>query len=333
MQLKLVSIILPVYNVEKYIAKSIQSVLNQTYTYFELLVVIDGSPDNSKQIAVSFSDERITIYEKENGGLSDARNYGLERAKGEYIYFMDSDDWIEPNLLEDCIEVLEREKLELVIFGYTQDVENTQSSVIKSNEFLPHIDKLIKVDSNITISNHLLGIMGYAWNKLYRRSFLLNNNSSFEKGISLVEDALFNFTIYQKLDKIYFINKSYYHYLDRPIQTLIKTFHNDSFNLQVKRNYIIENFLTTWCVKNKNELLGFIHIQSLRYSIHTLYAFKNKLSTKQKIGCIKMMVYNDNTKKNIHYYKPITFVDSCYKALIKYKCSNLIGLTAFLKKK
>ena len=87
-----VSIILPCYNVEKYLARSIESALAQSYTDFELLVIIDGSPDNSKSIAEQYAqqDDRVKVFEKENGGLSDARNYGIERAKGEFIYFMDS---------------------------------------------------------------------------------------------------------------------------------------------------------------------------------------------------------------------------------------------------
>jgi len=142
-----VSIILPVYNVEKYIAKSIQSVLNQTYQDFELLVIIDGSPDNSKQIAESFKDDRITIYEKPNGGLSDARNYGLERAKGEFVYFMDSDDWIEPNLLKDTVCVFEKNEIDFVVFGYFLDNEDLKGNLISTDEILTkniQFDKKIK---------------------------------------------------------------------------------------------------------------------------------------------------------------------------------------------
>src|SRR5690625_6955531 len=106
-----VSIILPCYNVEKHLAQSIDSVLSQTHSNFELLVVIDGSPDNSKEIAEEYAvkDARITVFDKPNGGLSDARNYGLKKAQGEFIYFMDSDDWIEPDLLKDNLKIIAQE--------------------------------------------------------------------------------------------------------------------------------------------------------------------------------------------------------------------------------
>lgn len=169
--MKKVSIILPVYNVEKYIKKSIESVLNQTYTDFELLVIIDGSPDNSKQVAEEFTDSRIKIFEKENGGLSDARNYGLERAKGQYVYFMDSDDWIEPNLLEDNLKIIEEENLDVVIFGYIQDDEDIDGNILSSQAISPGNAVFLKKNNDLILDRNRLGIMGYAWNKIYRKSF------------------------------------------------------------------------------------------------------------------------------------------------------------------
>src|SRR5690606_4224086 len=148
-------------NVEKYLARSIESALNQSYNDFELLVIIDGSPDSSKSIAENYTkiDNRIQVFEKENGGLSDARNYGLERAKGEFIYFMDSDDWIETNLLEDNLKIIEEEDLDLVVFGYIQDDENIEGEVIRSANVLPQIAQYVKGE-NITIDAHHLGLLG-----------------------------------------------------------------------------------------------------------------------------------------------------------------------------
>src|SRR5690606_12181953 len=137
-----VSIILPCYNVEKHIAKSIQSVLAQTYADFELLVVIDGSPDNSKTIAEKYAlnDNRIKVFEKPNGGLSDARNYGLERAKGEWITFVDSDDWIGENyfqILENDIN----EEIDWVLINLIKSYDKHQTLITK---FINN--KLIKSD-------------------------------------------------------------------------------------------------------------------------------------------------------------------------------------------
>lgn len=323
-----VSIILPCYNVEKYVAKSIQSVLNQTYTDFELLVIIDGSPDNSKAVAEMFADERITIFEKSNGGLSDARNYGLERANGEFVYFMDSDDWIERDLVEKTIELLEKQHLNVVIFGYIQDDEDKEGNLVASTETIPQLRSLRKRDSSVEVDAHLLGLLGYAWNKVYRRSFLKVNNLNFEKGISLVEDILFNVQIYQKLNEIYFINKAFYHYLNRPNATLIKQFHPDSFQLKLKRNKVIQQLFENWNFQNKEETIAFSQIHGIRYCIHNMFSYKNDLSFREKTTYIQEMVSHPFTREVIGSYHPKSTKDKVFQVLIKNRQAVLLAVLA-----
>lgn len=327
-----VSIILPCYNVEKYVAKSIQSVLNQTYTDFELLVIIDGSPDNSKAVAEMFADERITIFEKSNGGLSDARNYGLERANGEFVYFMDSDDWIERDLVEKTIELLEKQHLNVVIFGYIQDDEDKEGNLVASTETIPQLRSLRKRDSSVEVDAHLLGLLGYAWNKVYRRSFLKVNNLNFEKGISLVEDILFNVQIYQKLNEIYFINKAFYHYLNRPNATLIKQFHPDSFQLKLKRNKVIQQLFENWNFQNKEEIIAFSQIHGIRYCIHNMFSYKNDLSFREKTTYIQEMVSHPFTREVIGSYHPKSTKDKVFQVLIKNRQAFLLAVLAQILK-
>lgn len=325
-----VSIILPCYNVEEYLAKSIQSVLAQTYIDFELLVIIDGSPDNSKVIAESFSDARVCVYEKPNGGLSDARNYGLDRATGEFIYFMDSDDWIEPTLLAETIPILEVENLDLVIFGYTQEDENELGEIVLSTPILPENSIFTKENSAPKINSTVLGLLGYAWNKVYRRVFLLKHNIRFEKGTSLVEDILFNSEVYCKIQTLRFIDKPLYHYSNRPITTLIKQYHNDSFQLKLKRNRALHSFLDNWNYpeKTKNRILANSTIQAIRYCIHNLFYYARDLSYNDKLEYVKLMIYHENTLRYIKHYKPINLKDFIYKKLIENKQYKLISIIA-----
>jgi glycosyltransferase involved in cell wall biosynthesis len=324
-----VSIILPCYNVEKYLARSIESALAQSYSDFELLIIIDGSPDSSKSIAENFAriDNRIQVFEKENGGLSDARNYGLERAKGEFVYFMDSDDWIEPNLLEDNLKIIEDGNLDLVIFGYIQDDEDTQGNVIGSTNVLPKTVQYVKGE-NITIDAHHLGLLGYAWNKIYRKSFLNQHQFQFEKGTSLIEDILFNSQVYQATTVIRFNKNGYYHYLNRPIVTLIKTFHINSFELKKRKTKSLEAFLHEWKIDNKKEILAFTIIHGIRYCIHNLFSFKNQLTFNQKIGVVKNMLQDSLTKKYIQYYQPIGLKNKLYKFLIQNEQAYIIAQIA-----
>lgn len=326
-----ISVILPCYNVEKYIAKSIQSVLNQTYTDFELLVVIDGSPDNSKAIAEDFNDERITIYEKPNGGLSDARNYGLERAEGEFVYFMDSDDWIEPDLLLDNIAIIAEKDIDVVIFGYIQDDEDTEGRVINSKSMVPPKICLEKGKDNFPTDSHIIGLLGYAWNKIYRKSLLQNNNLKFEKGTSLIEDILFNSQVYQKVTTICFNDKCYYHYLNREVPTLMKKFHANSFDLTKRRIFAVDDFLKDWkveeAIREQRKAAGVVG--GIRGRIHNLYAYKNQLSEKEVKNYIRKMLNDPLTEKYVRLYQTKTKKDLLYKLMIKYKMINI--LTFFAK--
>lgn len=331
-----ISIILPVYNVEAYLPKAIDSVLAQTWQDFELLIVIDGSPDNSKQIAEDYAekDNRIKIFEKENGGLSDARNYGMERASGEYIYFMDSDDWIEPNLLEECIREVNQKNLDFLIFGYQQDNENENGELLSSEKVIPNLGLYKKNEDQLLIDKNHLGLMGYAWNKVYKLSFLQHNNIIFEKGTSLVEDILFNAQVYTASNQIYFFDKYYYHYINRPVNTLIKQFHANSFELKKRKTNALNQVLTEWKVEanNKQKVLALSQIQGIRYCIHNLYAFQNNLSVSEKKKYISNMLYDELTQELINYYPTANKKDKVFKLLIKYKLTTFVHhLATYLK--
>lgn len=326
------SIILPVYNVENYIEKSILSVLNQSYIDFELLVVNDGTPDSSIEVAEQFNDTRIKIFHKENGGLSDARNYGLERAKGEYVYFMDSDDWIEPNLLEECISVLEDRNLDIVVFGYVQDNEDSDEVLLSSKEFIPGID-IMKRGSNKLFDSQLMGILGYAWNKVYKRSLLVNNSITFEKGTSLIEDVLFNTQVYQKVDQLNFINEALYHYVNRPILTLVKQFNLDIFDLKVRRSQCLEQFYNNWNIQNRKEIIAYSLLESMKGCMQNMYYTNRGLADQEISDFIKGMFNHERTKLLLPYYKPRNIKDLILKICVRYKLISLFNYLIALRKK
>ena len=118
--MKLLSIIVPVYNVKSYLKKCVESIINQTYTNLQIILVDDGSTDGSQDICDEFAqrDSRIVVIHKENGGLSTARNVGMDRAKGAYIAFVDSDDWLEPNMYEALISQLEKHEADIVACSF-----------------------------------------------------------------------------------------------------------------------------------------------------------------------------------------------------------------------
>lgn len=209
-----VSVIIPVYNTEKYLEKCLDSVCNQTLSDIEIICINDCSPDNSINILNKYAiqDKRIKIVNrKENGGLSAARNSGIDAATGDYIYFIDSDDWINENYIEQM---------------FSKAVANCMDIVVNTNILLDYGDskkpkKLIfgnlnveqpgvKIDSDIAINN----VIWSACVHLYKRSFINENNLRFPEGYTY-EDMYFTPCAYSCIDKIYVFSGPEYHYFMR----------------------------------------------------------------------------------------------------------------------
>src|SRR5699024_3815218 len=129
-----VTVIVPVYNVEDYLEKCIDSLLNQTYKNLEIILVNDGSTDDSANICDRYShqDERVKVFHRNNGGLSDARNAGLKNVTGDYITFIDSDDYAETILIEEALKAIKKYNSEVVIYGYYTDIVNAEDELIES---------------------------------------------------------------------------------------------------------------------------------------------------------------------------------------------------------
>lgn len=332
---KLVSVIMPVYNVELYIKKAVESILNQTYFNFELLIIDDGTQDNSIKVIEPFLlDNRVKVFHKENGGLSDARNYGLQKASGEFVCFVDSDDFVEPELLTCTINEIERVNADVLLIGYFSDTEDLEGNLIESIKVISNYSFFEKTKNPIQIDNNVLGLLGYAWNKVYRRKFLLENKIQFEKGISLVEDILFNCQVFQKINSVVVLDKAYYHYANRPVQTLIKQFHSNSFELYLKKTKSLSNLFLAWelPLKESNVLLANSLILGLRYCANNLFAFKNSLTEIEKYRYLKMMLNHPKTVELIPFYSSYSYSDKIYKAIILNKCNLLLYLTCKLLK-
>lgn len=198
-----VSIIVPVYNVEKYIRKCLQSLVNQTLKDIEILVVNDGTKDNSMSIVDEFANkypEKIVILQKENGGLSDARNYAIQYAKGEYIAFLDSDDYVETNMYEDMYNLAQKENSDLVECDFYWEYPNKKKE-----------DRGIVYNSK---KEALEKIRVVAWNKLIKREILEQTGIKFPVGY-YYEDVEFTYKLLPYIKKISLLPKLCIHYVQR----------------------------------------------------------------------------------------------------------------------
>lgn len=208
----LISIIIPVYKVEKYLARCIDSILQQTYSNLEIILVNDGSPDNCGNICDEYSkkDSRITVIHKENGGVSSARNMGLKVAKGKYIGFVDSDDYIELDMFEKLYKILKKNEAQLSvcnIYGKNED----KLEIYDNKQFIEII-----FDQN--------GPQGYLCNKLYDKSVIDKFNLILDENIHICEDLLFNVNYLEKIKKVVYIHEGFYHYVENSSSATKKMF-------------------------------------------------------------------------------------------------------------
>lgn len=216
----IVSIIVPIYNVEKYLDKCIQSIVNQTYKYIEIILINDGSTDGCLDICRkwSFLDDRIKIINKKNGGLSDARNTGIVNSSGEYLFFVDSDDWIECNIIERLITLCNKYNSEIAICEYISAYDEDRR-INDSNRILDEVKLFNKKDILYNLYNDLYVTTIVSWNKLYKRE--LFNNINFPVG-KIHEDEFTIYKLLYKANKIAYIKDKLYYYRQRQ-QSIMNT--------------------------------------------------------------------------------------------------------------
>lgn len=207
---ELISVIVPVYNVEKYVRKCIESITDQTYSNLEIIIINDGSTDESGKICdeIKIYDSRIKVFHKKNGGLSSARNYGINQSTGNYYVFVDSDDWIKSTMIEELYSAAIENNAEIVCCGRTMiDDEGNKKEV--------HIDKNMsftcKEIIEKTVFDDNIGVA--AWGKIYHKS--LFEEIVFPDG-EIHEDVAIIYKLFDKCNKIYAINSALYYYRNNP---------------------------------------------------------------------------------------------------------------------
>lgn len=269
-----VSIIVPVYNVEKYLDECVQSIQKQTYKNIEIILVDDGSPDHSPQMCDEYAqkDSRIKVIHKKNGGLSSARNAGIDAATGEYIMFIDSDDFIEPIMVEKLLELKENTNTEVVACNIDKFEGSTYKTIKDKNTF-----KDIAVFDKQTYLKKLLlrTIDCTSCNKLYQKGYI--GDIRFWEGVNN-EDHLFLFKLYQKCNKIAYTDKVYYHYRTTPNSITTKKLNDRSFDI-LKNKEVIKQIIE----KNKLDLNKEFHIYNISICLNYARAiYRNKVVEEYK---------------------------------------------------
>lgn len=279
------SVIIPVYNVEKYINRCLKSILSQRYNDLEIILIDNGSTDRSGSICDIYANEdaNISVYHIENHGVGSARNFGLSKARGEFIYFVDSDDYLVGNLFAEFEDKLTPD-LDLLVFSYYNSFEQEMTEKNRKKKILPYNGSYDKYDFSKIFKDLFLSDMLYTvWNKLYRREFLIENNISFEK-YELGEDVRFNLNAYRNVNKVYLSQDSYYVYVIGRKGSAMSSYNPKRLQYQLQELELVDSLLKDWNIDSSN-LDNTVKARILMSNIHNIS--KQKLPVIKKVKLVK----------------------------------------------
>lgn len=320
-----VSVIIPIYNVEKYIEKCLNAVINQTLKEVEIIIIDDGSTDTSGIISgkISQIDTRIILVKNTNCGVSKSRNQGLELARGEYVVFLDSDDYIEEDMLRKMYLVAEKLSCEVIQCNYAIDNNGKYKKVyqnIVENKLLKK-DEIVKYLKQQLITGSLTT---YVWDKMYKRDFLQKNNLIFREELDMFEDWYFIMDLVTCLKRFAFISDNLYYYRvvrNSLCRKYISNYEDLLINLQCEKL----KYMDKWNLNNS--LYKYKYIISLYEDIIKLIYYildkNHKLNTKTQLLKFNTIIqsnlieenfnkqndniYIENTSINRLYLKPILY--------------------------
>ncbi len=315
-----ISIVMPVYNVEKYIEKSIQSVLSQTFTDFELLLVDDCSPDNSGKICDDFAkmDERIKVVHLEkNSGVAVARNTVMIPACGEYLCFLDSDDYFDENMLETLAKSVKENPAQAVIFGMIEEYYNDKG-MLKGTKTVSCDEKIIRNKKELReeiLKLEAEDLYGYPCNKMYNVSYLKETKAVFPK-MRFNEDIIFNIDFFMNAQSCNLLNFAPYHYVKRTGSTtgsFIPTYYQDIM-VKIDRLY---SQLGYWGMHSE-ENLEFLAMRYTRYLFSALERNcdkRSKMSHKERKNFFKEVLETERYKNLSNHMKGNGYIGILAKIL------------------
>lgn len=260
--MKLISVISPIYKVEGYLEKCVNSICNQTYENLEIILVDDGSPDCCGEICdrVARADGRIKVIHKANGGAASARNAGIEIATGEYLYFPDSDDWLEPSYIEELFQIAETTKAQLVVSGFTMEYFESgerKSYCVSVSDEVFYNRETVRENLQNYFDNMMMAV---PWNKLYSAEYIKKNHLRFPD--LKWDDLHFNMEVIKDIERVAISSSSGYHFFrSRPGSETTTVFDGNLFQ---KRKEQFEHILQVYNYWNTEDN----HIFSILYGYY-----------------------------------------------------------------
>lgn len=271
--MKKLSIIIAAYNIEDYISKCLDSLVIQESDDLEIVVVNDGSKDNTLAIINEYAklDKRIIVVNKENGGIIEARKTGYATSKGEYIWFIDGDDWISNDSVNKIIKYIDSEKYELICFNALKSYDDKDDEIFNINSTLGILE------DEEYLKKFLLGNLGGSlWGKVIKKKFIEKYNINFPKNISYADDTCFTLSMAIKKPKVIVLDEYFYYYYQRD-NSIMNSENSKILELERANEFCIEQMKNEgFLEKYHEEFEYFLYVHNLKYIVSKIYAPKSK---------------------------------------------------------
>lgn len=308
----IISVIVPVYKVEKYLEKCADSIINQTYKNLEIILVDDGSPDNCGKICDEYAnkDKRIKVIHKKNEGVSVARNCGIENSHGKWISFVDADDYIEENYFEILLSEIQKDSADFIMCGYNR-IYNEKNKIEKINCTNKKEDgdskKLLEKALNVQTS------YGFCHMKLINANIIKNNNIKFNPELEVAEDAFFIIELSKYINKFLFIGIPLYNYRFNP-NSVVRKYDDNYCNKYLKSMKLIKKYIMNNYAENEKilqEMENFIVYHVLLIAVNYSFNKENKKNAISEMNQFKKLcnetdIINESIKKSNYNNLSIT---------------------------
>lgn len=299
-----VSVIVPVYNVEKYLAQCVNSILAQTLTDIEIFLVNDASTDDSLSIARRFEkDSRVKVLDKPHGGLGDTRNYGAARASGDYLVFVDSDDWIDPEMLQSLYDSAEQCSADMVVFNFVREnPTDGEQRICKLPVSFPAFDQ----ETQETLIAELIGpdagdspwrqveMLGCAWRRMFRREWFVRNHLAyFNEQEIMLEDLPVSIMAHCLTDRVLVLGGAYYHYRYNP-QSLSTKYRPRKMEMMTACFQIVREFLQKQEIYEQysERHLAWLLRSAAHSSLVNCFSLMNKVSFQKRYREVRGILKN-----------------------------------------
>lgn len=322
----LVSIIVPVYNIADHLDRMVTAILNQSYKKIEVLLINDGSTDNSLELCQDFKkqDDRIKVFDQANSGVSVARNRGIQESNGEYLFFFDGDDYVENDIIETMVKNISP-KIDMVVCGIT--IHNNYLANQVELRGIKESEKMISMEELAYNywEYYKLGVINSPCNKLFRKKQINQYQLNFPEGIKMGEDAYFNLSYLAHSSKIKIIQKPLYHYFIYSEQSS-KRINTDHYQMMVINFKKIKSFINQFHgFENPNTLAEFNYqfYREVLYSIKLIYRSKEYNKNEKKKYLREML----NRNHDIERVRPQKVEDYFLLPLFKKKAISILHFT------